>query len=1102
MPPDDDNWRTLLLRGGRGAGKALDANTPIPTPSGWKKLADIAIGDAVFDEMGRTCQVTGVFDRIPERSYRVTFSDGTFLDACDEHQWVTWTIADRKALLRKKIGGKEIRTGALFPDDWADREPTTTAVLAETSHIDSVRNHCVPLAKALELPEADLPIEPYLLGCWLGDGTYNCGNITIGDKETELPRILTESGATLICLPSSEGRSGSSVYRVEGLTHDLCAAGLFIRERAIRGKQGKYRYTHNKHIPATYLRGSFAQRLSLLQGLMDTDGFVSSVGSVEFTTTTFALAEGVTELARSLGQKPVLHTGWATLNGRRISPKYRVTFSPTIDVFRLPRKSEKLKARWSASQRLRRHHRMIVSVEEIDPVPMRCLTVDSPHHMYLAGEGMIPTHNSWTASHIFAEWVTAEDAVGEWAIIAPSYRRLRRDCLESQDSGLLAALGGEHGGWIKPDGYNRGDGVIYLVTGAVIYTASSEDGARLIQGKNLKGAWCIARGELVVTARGEIPVEEVVPGDKVATRKGWREVRASRQTGWNVPVVEVETDDGKILRCTSNHRVFANGVWCEASRLVTGDKIVTCQTSQTVLPRGASTKANDSSTPTRWGVTKIRPASCSLRRSGAPITDPYRKGWRSTTATKIAPTTGLTISSSGIDSNTVATMLSRTATPNRRSGQQRHAQQFLKCGPSASQSLVFAKSAESPTRRVPQPRSTAPVNNVSLPVQIGRASVVRVSDSGSSDVFDLTIADTPEFFAGGILVHNCEELGLWENWEVAWDESLRYALRKGRSQVIATGTPKFGMPAAQLILRLLQDGPPTVVSRQLRTQDNAANLSDRMLEDVMKMAGTRLGRQELEGELIEDNPDALWSLRLIDRYRIVDDSESSALDKIPDLARVIVSVDPAVTSRKKTSMLIEEVFDEGGDRRPSDETGILVVGVGEDGHGYVLADLSGRYKPDEMARVVATAYHYWQADRVVVEVNNGGDFLPHVIATADASIPVRSVRATRGKFTRAEPVAACYSNGIVHHVGHFPDLEQEMCFFVPGKTNQKDDRVDALVWAITELKLVNEGLSWDGVWSAPKEPIETGEGRENNPWLKVYAPAEKRAPLPKGQRVL
>lgn len=325
----------------------------------------------------------------------------------------------------------------------------------------------------------------------------------------------------------------------------------------------------------------------------------------------------------------------------------------------------------------------------------------------------------------------------------------------------------------------------------------------------------------------------------------------------------------------------------------------------------------------------------------------------------------------------------------------------------------------------------------------------------------------------------CEELGLWSRWEVAWDRALRPALRKADARVIATGTPRFGMPAAKLIRRLLDD--PSVPVSTLRTIDNAANLNAERLADLERIKHTRLGRQELEGELVEDNPDALWNPDLIEAHRRILGPGESWEDL--RLTRVVIGVDPAVTSHKPGE-LREEVFGEDGTRKPSDQTGIVVMGLGVDGHGYVLADLTGWFRPEEMARVVIGAYQRWMADRVIVEVNNGGDYIPAILASADSTVPVRQVRASRGKVTRAEPVAAAYASGLVHHVGVFGELEEQMCNWSPA-LGSSPDRVDALVWAATALKLTVETVGWGDVWAPKPKPVDGFA--PPNPWLEVYS---------------
>jgi phage terminase large subunit-like protein len=193
---------------------------------------------------------------------------------------------------------------------------------------------------------------------------------------------------------------------------------------------------------------------------------------------------------------------------------------------------------------------------------------------------------------------------------------------------------------------------------------------------------------------------------------------------------------------------------------------------------------------------------------------------------------------------------------------------------------------------------------------------------------------------------------------------------------------------------------------------------------IGKYEGTRLGRQELNAEILDDNPDALWQRKDIDDNRV---------SKIPELVRVVVGIDPAVTSS------------EG-----SDDTGIVVVGKGTDGHGYVLGDYTCHVTPRQWAMESIATYHKHEANVIVGEVNNGGDLVEMNIRTVDHGVPFRAVRASRGKQTRAEPISSLYEQGRFHHVGSFPALEDQMCDWIPGE-GKSPDRVDALVWAATEL---------------------------------------------------
>lgn len=275
----------------------------------------------------------------------------------------------------------------------------------------------------------------------------------------------------------------------------------------------------------------------------------------------------------------------------------------------------------------------------------------------------------------------------------------------------------------------------------------------------------------------------------------------------------------------------------------------------------------------------------------------------------------------------------------------------------------------------------------------------------------------------------CDEIAKWQYMQDSWDQ-LQFGLRLGTTpKQLVTTTPR----PLPLIKKMLVD-PYTVITRG-KTRDNAANLAAptlRQLEE--KYGGTRLGRQELDAEILDDIPGALWSRSMIDETRLYETPS--------DMQRVIVAIDPAASS------------EEG-----SDETGIVVVGMARDAdgyqRGYVLDDGSLRGTPEEWARKAASLYRKWEADKIVAEKNQGGEMVSSVLRAIDRSLPIKLVHASRGKIIRAEPMSALYEQRRIHHVGRFDELEDQMCTFsvdnIRGNGMGSPDRVDALVWGLTEL---------------------------------------------------
>ena len=274
----------------------------------------------------------------------------------------------------------------------------------------------------------------------------------------------------------------------------------------------------------------------------------------------------------------------------------------------------------------------------------------------------------------------------------------------------------------------------------------------------------------------------------------------------------------------------------------------------------------------------------------------------------------------------------------------------------------------------------------------------------------------------------CDELAKWKRQDETWN-MLQFGLRLGDypRQVITT-TPR----PIKLLKRLIADDK-TSISR-MATSQNAANLAPGFLERIVgQYQGTRLGRQELDGELIEDRPDALWHRDALDANRVM---------RAPDLRRVVVAVDPPVTGKAT-----------------SDACGIIVAGKAHDGRAYVTDDRTlSAVSPGRWSAMVVELVDQHRADRVVIETNQGGDMAESVLRSASPHLPIRQVKATRGKYLRAEPVAHLYERGLVSHVGTLSDLEDELCDFgLEGlSSGRSPDRLDSLVWALTDLMLRDE----------------------------------------------
>ncbi len=349
----------------RVEGKALALDTVLPTPLGWKRIGEISPGDFVFDETGQPTLVVAASPVMVSRPcHEVVFSDGTKVVTDVDHQWRTTDKRGRWGRIRKAA-------------------VVTTGEIGRMLRVGRERNHQVPLASAVWYPPRDLVIDPYVLGVWLGDGTSAAAEVTCADVP-----ILDE--LVLAGYSVAAQRTRPLAYRIGGAGHTRNAStGRYERNDSLSSKLRRLGLLGNKHIPDEYLRASVEQREALLQGLMDTDGYVDRYGRCDITTVRPRLAEHYCELIASLGFRPKLARKRAILNRTDHGPCFEVQFTPDRPVFRLPRKRARQKKVGTFHR-----FRAIVDVKEVESVPVRCIEVASPAGLFLITRSFIPTHNS------------------------------------------------------------------------------------------------------------------------------------------------------------------------------------------------------------------------------------------------------------------------------------------------------------------------------------------------------------------------------------------------------------------------------------------------------------------------------------------------------------------------------------------------------------------------------------------------------------------------------------------------------------------------------------------------------------------------------------
>lgn len=660
----------------------------------------------------------------------------------------------------------------------------------------------------------------------------------------------------------------------------------------------------------------------------------------------------------------------------------------------------------------------MLSLNELSPLSLQALKsqLSEEEKTYLAYDwkkwarpSQIPPDGLWDGWLIIAGRGWGKTRVGSEAVRAEveSGRSKRigliaetaadgRDVIVEGESGILTCSPA----WNRPI-YEPSKRRLTWPNGAIatLYDAREPD-----QLRGPQHDFCFVSGTLIETDSGPRAIEGIKLGDKVLTRAGFRpvEVTANRLVLTGI----VTFSNGAKLVGTAQHPVLTSCGWTKLHD----------------LSRGALCVGLSPQTATSPHIGTERKFT-SIGMCGERLTGLFRA-----VATFITKTTTNRTTRSKtwslLSPKRIASVMLRKLLNIRWPALNVAVPSFVV----AASASPYARAAwlETATARRSESARTAASHSLAARVFTAPSVASTWRDVGVRRVYNLQVAETHEYFANGILVHNCwfDELAKYRYSDAVFDQAM-FGLRLGSlPRWIVTTTPR---PIA-LIRRLLVQ--PGVKITRGRSGDNLSNISPTYQRNVIdRYKGTRLGRQELDAEILDDVPGALWSRRSLDEARVA---------TAPPFKRIVVGVDPAASSGEAAN-----------------ENGIIVAGIAENGHAYVIEDWSLRGSPDEWARKAVAAYRKNTANCLVAEVNQGGDMVVHTIQSV-ADIPVKKVRATKGKYVRAEPVSALYEQGRVHHVGVMPELEDQMVAFTPERAADRSDgyspdRVDALVWALTEL---------------------------------------------------
>ena len=666
----------------------------------------------------------------------------------------------------------------------------------------------------------------------------------------------------------------------------------------------------------------------------------------------------------------------------------------------------------------------------------------------LAGRG-------WGKTRCGAEWVRHRIKSGDRRIacVAPTKGDVRRVMVEGE-SGLLNIC------W-KGDKTYRGaemgfpvwsptNNSVTWANGAKAEFFSAEDPERL-RGPQFHSAWCFIAGTKVATADGEKPVEALKLQEKVLTSKGFKSILATSQRV--MPVGTVMFSNGATLTGTYEHPIWTNDGWVKLGELKEGNIVCAINVLSGTVSGGIATTTDTMSTEEQ-GLSKEKiETTCTGQNSNA-ILGKFQKVMMFTPKMVTNLTMKFLTLNSYLGQNICAT--TEKSPPSQ-------GQILSQCGTKQTvktvvrwlkEKLLLKQSSAnsvSSKRQTNEGHMSGLALSAEKPLeQLEVTSVVSVVSTWEEEteqtVYNIEVEGCPEYFANGILTHNCDEICAWTRMQETWD-MLQFTLRLGKNpRILVTTTPK----PVKLLRSIIK--PENIASgRVYKTSGSSYENSDNIdLEALSQYEGTRLGRQELYAEILDEAAGALWNRKMIDDAQfdlpedcIVKDEDgitvnfdASRKEFAKKLVKVVVSVDPAITSNEE-----------------SDLTGIMVAGIDINGNAYILEDATDRYMPEQWAAKAISLYNEYEADLIVAERNQGGDMVRSTLRTVDDTVPIKMVHASRGKYARAEPVSSLYERGKVKHLKYLEDLEEQMVTWEPLGSIGSPDRLDAMVWAITNLLL-------------------------------------------------